>query len=67
MMKYRGSTPVKAGDTVSLLTYDEDGNSFAYHEVKVLDALASQFTCLLNKRVHFYFYEDRGVTWQKTS
>jgi hypothetical protein len=66
-MRYRGKTPVKAGDKVELLALDDDGTSRRYSEAKVVDALATQFTCRFNKRVHFYFYEDKGVTWRKIS
>ena len=39
-MKYKGKTPVKPGDKVMLIAGEE-----RWAEAKVIDALASQFTC----------------------
>jgi len=66
-MRYRGKTPVKSGETVELLTLDNEGRTTLYRKARVRDALASQFTVRFNKREHFYFYEDKGLTWRKTS
>lgn len=63
-MKYRGSTKCRSGDIVRLLTLDANGNTIPYDEGKVVDALAKQFTCRVGGRLHFYFYEDEGVTWE---
>lgn len=60
-MKYKGKTKVSTGDKVDLII---DGE--VYHTGKVVDALATQFTIKVNKRVRFFFYEDRGLTWQNT-
>ena len=49
------TTKVKRGDKVYLTAYDK--------HVKVVDALSSQFTVRYNKRVLFFFYADKGVTW----
>jgi len=58
-MRYKGTTPVKAGDYVRLTIDDE-----VWLEAKVLDALASQFTVRVNGGVRFFFYEDKGNTWK---
>lgn len=50
-----------AGQVVELLI---DGK--VWHKGKVRDALASQFTVLVNKTPRFYFYADEGATWQRT-
>ena len=49
------TTKLKRGDKVHLIAYERDA--------KVYDALASQFTVRYNKRVLFFFYADKGVTW----
>ena len=51
---------VKAGDKVLITIGDDE------YEARVLDALATQFTCriLRQKQVRFYFYADKGVTWK---
>ena len=61
-MMYKGNTPVKAGDMVELIIDDE-----VWAEAKVIDALAVQFTCRIQRQplARFYFYEDKGVTWRK--
>ncbi len=58
--RYKGKTPVKAGDWV-VITPDEDTRI----EAKVIDALASQFTAKVpySKTVRYCFYSDQGVTW----
>jgi hypothetical protein len=48
-----------AGQTVELLI---DGK--AWHKGKVRDALASQFTIVVNKVPRFFFYADKGITWR---
>ena len=58
-MKYKGNTPVKAGDKVHLTAYEKDG--------KVVDVLASQFTVRIGKKVRFFYYADKGDTWTRTS
>lgn len=60
-MKYKGKTPVKTGDWVDLLIDEE-----MWEKAKVVDALATQFTCKIpyQKLVRFYFYEDKGLTWR---
>lgn len=60
-MRYKGSTPVMSGDKVDLLTIDGE----VWAEAKVIDAMASQFTCRIGrqKTVRYFFYADRGVTW----
>lgn len=60
-MKYKGYTKIKQGDKVDLISYDE-----VYHSGKVFDALASQFTIKVKGKTRFFFYEDKGVTWQTT-
>lgn len=60
--RYKGNTPVKAGDMVDLIANGGE----VYHTTKVNDALATQFIVSVNKRARFFFYEDRGVTWQKS-
>ena len=59
-MKYNGYTPVKKGDTVTLLMGDDK------FEALVVDALASQFTCRIKrtKQIRFYLYSDKGITWK---
>lgn len=54
------NTPVKAGDKVVITIGGDEW------EAKVIDALASQFTCriLYQKQVRFYFYADKGLTWR---
>ena len=54
-------SPVKRGDTIQLIVDDE-----VWYTTKVVAPLSKQFTCLVNKKVKFFFYEDRGVTWQTT-
>ena len=49
------TTKVKRGDKVYLIAYEKSA--------KVADALSSQFTVRYNKRVLFFFYADKGVTW----
>ena len=49
------TTKLKRGDKVYLMAYERDA--------KVYDALSSQFTVRYNKRVLFFFYADKGVTW----
>ena len=61
-MKYKGYTPLKKGQEVELLSLDE-----VYAQAKVFDALATQFTIKVKGKVRFFFYEDKGITWQKTS
>jgi len=58
-LKYKGNTPVKTGDKVDLMV-----DSKIYATVKVVDTLATQFTIKVKGKVRFFFYEDRGVTWQ---
>ena len=61
MIKFKGKTPVKAGDWVELTI---DGE--AWERAKVVDALAKQFTCKVpyQKVIRYYFYEDKGLTWR---
>jgi len=49
------TTKVKRGDKVYLIAYEKSA--------RVADALSSQFTVRYNKRVLFFFYADKGVTW----
>lgn len=53
-------TRVKRGDAVLITIGDDE------YEARVIDPLASQFTCriLRQKQVRFYFYADKGVTWK---
>lgn len=62
LYKYRGNTPVKKGDKVVLLGEDAEPAGTA----RVVDTLASQFTCLVpyQKLVRFCFYADKGITWR---
>jgi hypothetical protein len=60
MCYYKGPTRVKRGDQVNLVTIDGD----VYATTKVVDALAMQFTCKVRGKTRFFFYEDKGVTWQ---
>lgn len=64
MVKYEGNTPVKPKDKVELII-----NNKMWHVGRVHDALATQFTILVNKKVKFFFYVDKGLTWRplKTS
>lgn len=32
---------------------------------EVLDLLSEQFTALMNKKVRYYFFKDRMVTWEE--
>jgi hypothetical protein len=57
--KFKGKTPVKTGDSVHLIVDDE-----VYATVRVRDALAVQFTVSVNKRIRYFFYEDKGITWK---
>ena len=51
---------MKEGDTVILTAYPEGEN-----EAKVLDVLASQFTCEDKAgRTLFFFKQDKGDTWK---
>jgi len=52
-------SPVKRGDVVELV-YDSE----IWATAKVVDPLSKQFTCVVNGKVKFFFYEDRGTTWQ---
>ena len=59
---WKGKTPVKKGAKVDLLI---DGKIWA--TAKVVDTLGSQFTCHVvghPKMIRFFFYADKGVTWQ---
>lgn len=60
-MKYKGKVPLKKGDKVDLIIDDE-----VWGTAKVIDTLASQFTCKVpyQKLVRFYFYVDKGYTWR---
>ena len=53
------NTPLNKGDKVYLTAYDK--------EVRVVDALSSQFTCYVNKSIRFFFYSDKGDTWKQLS
>ncbi len=59
--KYKDNTPVKNGDLIELTC---DGE--VWHTGKVKDALASQFTVVVNKKLRFFFYADKGLTWRRT-
>ena len=54
---FNRNTPVKQGDKVHLIAYDIT--------CKVTDVLASQFTVTRGKRRLYFFYSDRGLTWNK--
>lgn len=62
--KYKGYTPVKKGDKVSVNTdmYDVEAE---WRTATVRDALASQFTVLYRKKQYFFKYTDVGATWLK--
>jgi len=62
--KYKGYTPIKRGDKVSVDTdmYDTEAE---WHDVKVRDALASQFTVMYKRKQYFFKYTDVGATWIK--
>ena len=57
--KYKGRTPVKTGDSVELMVDDA-----VYATAKVRDVLAVQFTVSVKKRIRYFFYEDKGITWR---
>jgi len=57
--KYKGKTPVKTGDSVELMVDDA-----VYATAKVRDVLAVQFTVSVKKRIRYFFYEDKGITWK---
>lgn len=59
MIRYTDNTPVKQGAKVELII-----NNVVWHTGKVLDALATQFTIQVNKKMHFFFYVDKGLTWR---
>ena len=59
-MKYKGNTPVKPRDQVELITVDGE----VYETIRVVDALATQFTVQKKGRTRFFFYEDKGLTWR---
>ena len=52
---------VKSRDKIEV---SEDGN--VWHPAVVLDPLSSQFTAVAKgtKKLGFYFYLDKGVTWR---
>ena len=58
-MKYKGTTPVKKGDHIQLTICGE-----VWRNGTVQEALASQFTVLVNKKTRFFFYSDKGLTWR---
>lgn len=53
-------TPVVHGEVVRVL-FENGGEA----EGIVLSALSSQFTADVQGYTRFFFYRDRGVTWQK--
>lgn len=61
-LRVKSKTPVKQGDLVSLLIDDE-----VWHEGKVTLPLSKQFIVLVNGKERFYFYDDHGVTWKRTT
>lgn len=60
--KYKGRTPVKTGDWVTILL---DGDN--EEQAKVIDTLAAQFTAKVpySKTVRYCFYSAEGVDWRK--
>lgn len=54
------NTPVVHGEVVRVL-FENGGEA----EGIVLSALSSQFTADVEGYTRFFFYRDRGVTWQK--
>jgi len=56
----RAKTKLVKGDAIELLICDE-----SWHKGKVRDALSSQFTTTINRKVRFFFYADEGVTWRR--
>ena len=61
MYKYKGRTPVKTGDWVTILLAND-----TEEEAKVIDTLAMQFTAKVpySKTVRYCFYTDKGLTWK---
>ncbi len=53
---------VTKGEKVELVMDDE-----TWAEAKVIDPLATQFTCKIKgqKAIRFFFYADKGITWRK--
>ncbi len=51
---------VQKGDLVLLTICGE-----VWHKGKVVDALATQFTTIVNGKTKFFFYVDEGDTWRR--
>ena len=58
-IKYRGTTPVKEGQTVEVLLMDK------WEPVMVQSALASQFTYETVRGGKFRFHDYNSAEWRK--
>lgn len=58
--EWQGPTPIDPGDKIELII---DGE--VWHTTAVEIVCATQFTVLVNDKVRWFFYEDKGDTWRK--